>query len=97
MVLSLAAADSHNRRARVKRMDQQFEQMYSDMADLRLPPSNCCGRCSFRFSQHPARRSKNASKQYLAREVGLPVAVQCDYTGFAHQFLRERFVAVLSS
>lgn len=30
-------------------------------------------------------------KQYLAQERGLSVSVQCDYTRFAHQFLRERF------
>lgn len=30
-------------------------------------------------------------KQYLAQERGLSVSIQCDYTRFAHQFLRERF------
>ena len=30
-------------------------------------------------------------KQYLAQERGLSVSIQSDYTGFAHQFLRERF------
>jgi len=30
-------------------------------------------------------------KQYLSQERGLSVSTQCDYTRFAHQFLRERF------
>src|SRR4029453_14169461 len=30
-------------------------------------------------------------KQYLSQERGLSVSIQCNYTRFAHQFLRERF------
>ena len=30
-------------------------------------------------------------RQYLAEERGLSASIQCDYTRFAHQFLRERF------
>ena len=33
----------------------------------------------------------DAFRQYLSQERGLSVSIQCDYTRFAHQFLRERF------
>ena len=33
----------------------------------------------------------DAFKQYLSQERGLSVSIQCNYTRFAHQFLRERF------
>ena len=33
----------------------------------------------------------NAFRQYLSQERGLSVSIQSNYTGFAHQFLRERF------
>ena len=33
----------------------------------------------------------DAFRQYLSQERGLSVSTQCNYTRFAHQFLRERF------
>jgi site-specific recombinase XerD len=33
----------------------------------------------------------DAFRQYLSQERGLSVSIQCNYTRFAHQFLRERF------
>jgi site-specific recombinase XerD len=33
----------------------------------------------------------DAFRQYLSQERGLSVSIQCDYTRFARQFLRERF------
>ena len=33
----------------------------------------------------------DAFRQYLSQERGLSVSIQCSYTRFAHQFLRERF------
>jgi len=39
----------------------------------------------------PRENVVDAFRQYLSQERGLSVSIQCNYTRFAHQFLRERF------